>query len=73
MDEYVKVTYPTRRTVRVDAQESGFTNKVFQVQTGGHSFDLGPYHNYKPEQRIVDVRGTTPAHPMVIKFSPTAD
>jgi hypothetical protein len=73
MDEYVKVTYPTRRTVWVDGEESGYTNKVFQVQTGRHTFDLGPYQNYKPSKRAVDVRGTTPADPMIIAFSPADD
>ena len=69
MDEYVKVTFPTRRKVRVDGRSAGFTNKVFQVETGQHTFDLGPKKNYSPKKREVNVIGTIPTEPMVIKFT----
>jgi len=68
MDEYVKVTFPTRRQVRVDGKPAGFTNKIFQVETGTHVFDLGPKQNYKPEQQERTVQGTLPEEPMIIPF-----
>lgn len=69
MDEFVKVTYPTRRKVWVDGEEAGYTNKVFQVETGHHRFDLGPRRNYKPSKRDVRVAGTIAAEPMIIAFA----
>ena len=71
MDEFVKVTFPTQRKVRVDGQAAGFTNKVFQVETGHHTFDLGPKQNYSPEQQTVNVIGTTAPEPFVITFTRT--
>lgn len=71
MDEYVKVTFPTRRRVRVDGSPSGYTNKVFQVETGHHTFDLGPKKNYSPEEQTRNVTGTIPPQPMIIPFERT--
>ncbi len=71
MDEYVRVTFSTRRKVRVDGQPAGFTNKVFQVGAGHHTFDLGPKQNYSPNKRDVTVIGTIPPEPMVISFTRT--
>ena len=73
MDEYVKVTFPTRRQVRVDGDFGGYTNKVFQVQTGHHTFDLGPKLNYTPESQERLVQGTLPEQPMIIEFERTGD
>ena len=71
MDEFVKVIFPTRRKVRVDGTPAGFTNKIFQVETGHHSFDLGAKQTYSPEQQDVNVIGTTPLEPMIITFTRT--
>ena len=68
MDEYVKVTFPTRRRVWVDGQQAGFTNKTFQVETGSHRFDLGPTANYKPAQQQRNVEGTLAEEPMIVAF-----
>ena len=68
MDEYVKVIFPTRRQVRVDGEAGGYTNKIFQVETGSHAFDLGPKMNYKPRQQTRMVKGTLPEEPMIIVF-----
>ena len=73
MDEYIKVTFPTRRKVRVDGEATGFTNKVIQVETGHHTFDLGPKQNYSPEELDVNVIGTIPTEPMIISFTRTGD
>ncbi len=73
MDEYVKVIFTTRRKVWVDGNPAGFTNKVFQVETGQHKFDLGPEKNYTPGEQIIDVVGTTPVDPMIINFTSEED
>lgn len=73
MDEYVKVTFPTQRRVWVDGQPAGTTNKIFQVQTGSHTFHLGPKKNYKPERRQRMVKGTLPEEPMIIAFERVGD
>lgn len=73
MDEFVKVTFPTRRQVHVDGEFSGYTNKVFQVQTGHHTFDLGPKPNYRPDRQQCLVQGTLPEQPMIIGFERTDD
>ena len=73
MDEYVKLSFPTRRQVWVDGQPAGFTNKIFQVETGSHSFDLGPKKDYKPEQQRRTVKGTLPEEPMIVAFERVGD
>jgi len=73
MDEYVKVTFPTRRQVWVDGKPAGFTNKIFQVETGNHVFDLGPKKNYKPERQERAVQGTMPEEPMIVAFERVDD
>ena len=71
MDEFVKVSFPTRRTVWVDDEPTALTNKVFQVETGFHTFHLGPKQNYKPAQRRRLVKDTLPTEPMVVDFERT--
>lgn len=71
MDEYVRVGFPTKRKVRVDGQSAGFTNKVLQVETGRHTFDLGKKKNYNPDKIERDVQGTRPSHPLELSFKRT--
>ena len=73
MEEFVKVTFATKRKVYVDGRASGFTNKVFQVETGHHTFDLGPKQNYKPTQHDENVTGTLATQPMIIAFERIED
>jgi len=70
MDEFVKVTYPTRRTVRLNGVDAGYTNEVFQVQSGHQTFDLGDPQDYTPAEHTVRVLGTAADRPMIIAFSP---
>jgi len=46
--EYVVVSYPTTRKVRIDGQDAGFTNDTLMVETGNHLFDLGDPRDYQP-------------------------
>ena len=70
MDEFVKVTFPGQRQVYVDGKPCGFTNDVFQVQTGTHTFDLGAPPNYRPSIQILKVTGTLAPLPKIIEFQP---
>jgi hypothetical protein len=67
-DQYVKVTFPTDRSVRVDGKAAGFTNKEFQVESGEHRFDLGELKDYTPDERVVTVNNTLPGQPEIIAF-----
>ena len=69
-EEYVKVSFPTRRSVHVDGQWAGYTNKTFQVEAGEHVFDLGDPKNYTPEQLVLSVNDTMPDAPQLIAFVP---
>ncbi len=67
MDQYVKVTFHCRCAVLVDGVEAGFTNKIFQVETGKHVFDLGT-NPCNPTNHTIDVCNTLPDKPLVIIF-----
>ena len=66
--EYVKVRYPTNRTVYIDGENSGQTNEILRVDAGTHLFDLGSLANYAPASRKVTVQDTTVLSPMEIAF-----
>ena len=65
--EYVVVTYPTARDVRIDGQIAGKTNETLRVERGHHSFDLGDPQDYQPLSVEMNVRDTTAIKPMHIK------
>lgn len=69
-DQYVKVTFPTDRLVRVDGNPAGRTNKEFQVESGEHRFDLGEPRNYTPDEWRLTINNTLPGQPQVIPFQP---
>jgi hypothetical protein len=67
--EYVKVTYPTKRSVRVDEVLAGKTGDVLELDEGTHVFDLGNPPDYDPSSQEVVVSGTTVLRPMVVDFT----
>ena len=70
--EYVVVSYPTARDVRIDGQIAGKTNGTLRVERGHHTFDLGDPLDYKPASIEKSVRSTTTIKPMRIKdFRPS--
>jgi hypothetical protein len=71
--EYVKVTYPTKRSVNVDDEPTGDTDEILRMDAGTHSFDLGPPIDYDPASHEIDVTGTTILRPMVVVFTPKGD
>jgi hypothetical protein len=65
--EYVVVSYPTARDVRIDGQLAGKTNETLRVERGHHTFDLGDPQDYQPLSVEKSVRDTTSIKPMRIK------
>ena len=66
MSEYVVVTYDTNRKVRIDGQDSGFTNDTLIVEKGHHTFDLGDPFDYQPATVMKIVQNTTSVGPLII-------
>ncbi len=66
--EHVIVRYPKRRVVNLRGEETGYTNRVFRVRSGTHTFNLGEPRDYRPKWRRVNVTGTTPVSPMEVTF-----
>lgn len=64
--EYVVVTYPTDRNVRIDEQTAGKTNQTLMVEMGHHTFDLGEPQDYAPNSVEKNVQDTTSITPLVI-------
>lgn len=64
--EYVVVTYPTERDVRVDGQVAGKTNDTLMVDRGHHIFDLGEPQDYEPPSVERNVQDTTSVGPLLI-------
>ena len=64
--EYVKVSYPTDRNVRIDGQVAGITNDTLMVERGHHSFDLGEPQDYQPPSVRKNVQNTTSVSPLLI-------
>ncbi len=66
--EYVIVTFPTKRLVYIDGEESGSTNEKLRVDAGTHLFELGNLENYRPASRKVTVQDTTVLEPLEVAF-----
>ncbi len=66
--EYVVVTYPEERPVRIDGEFNGLTNEVLRVDAGTHLFDLGVPADYKPASRSAMVKDTTVLEPLEVAF-----
>jgi hypothetical protein len=69
--EFVVVSYPTSRNVRIDGEILGKTNDTHSVEQGHHIFDLGDPHDYKPDSVEMDIENTTSIKPLIINdFKP---
>lgn len=66
--EHVIVTFPTSRLVYIDDEEGGYTNEPIRLGAGTYVFALGNLQNFRPAQRTVTVKGTTPLAPLEIPF-----
>jgi hypothetical protein len=70
--EFVIVTFPLVRSVRLDGVRQAQTGQVFGVQRGTHVFDLGNPRNYAPPSVQAQVVNTSETAPLVIGFTPLA-
>jgi hypothetical protein len=70
--EFVLITYPLNRQVRIDLQPQGQTNEILNVEAGFHRFDLGEPSDYVPPHDDRLVTGTSFAAPMILLFNPLA-
>lgn len=68
--EFIIVTFPTRRAVRMDGLPFGRTGTKKRLEAGHHRFDLGPDEDYTPPFDERNVIGTTFETPLVIPFRP---
>ena len=66
--EFVTVTFSDERTVFIDGDEGGLTNRTLRVNEGTHTFNLGDPRNYQPKWRRPRVTGTTEINPMEVVF-----
>jgi hypothetical protein len=68
--QFVKVIYPTTRTVNVDHLELGDTGELLKMDAGHRIFDLGAPLDYMPGSQTVRVGGTTRDKPLLVVFTP---
>jgi len=66
--EYVIVWFHESRTVLIDGEESGTTNRILRVDEGTHTFRLADPQDYKPTRRRVKVTQTNSVKPMEVTF-----
>ena len=66
--EYVTVTFSKSRTVLIDGEEAGLTNKTLRVEAGMHTFKLSDPQDYNPKWRRRLVQDTTSIEPMEVSF-----
>lgn len=66
--EFVLVTFPRVRSVRMDGATQGQTGQVIAVQRGVHIFDLGSPLDYTPPSVQTPVANTTSGAPLVVAF-----
>jgi len=66
--EHVMIIFPVKRTVLIDGEESGITNKILRVEEGTHTLSLGEPRDYKPSSRTIKIKGTSPIKPREVTF-----
>jgi len=66
--EFVIVKYPMSRTVLVDGEKSGLTNKILRLAEGTHTFELSGAKNYKPLSQTLAIKGTDSVNPKEVTF-----
>jgi hypothetical protein len=66
--EYLLVTFPRPRRVKVDDEYNGSTGDVIELEAGGHVITLGPPANFKPSERRIILKNTSELAPREIAF-----
>lgn len=70
--EFLLVRYDRRRTVYVNGNKAGLTNRSLRINAGRHRVDLGDPQNYSPQRRQIDISGTDVQNPLEIDFVRTS-
>lgn len=67
--EFVIVHFRESRTVLIDGNEGGFTNKTFRVSQGFHTFSLSGPADFTPKEWTERIENTTEVDPMEVNFA----
>lgn len=67
--EFVIVHFRESRTVLVDGNEGGFTNKTFRVSQGFHTFSLSGPADFTPQEQTLKIENTTEVSPKEVYFA----
>jgi hypothetical protein len=66
--EYLLVTFPRSRRVKVDDEFNGRTGEVIELEAGNHVITLGPPANFKPSEQRIILKNTSELAPREIAF-----
>jgi hypothetical protein len=68
--EYLLVTFPRSRRVKVDGEFNGRTGELIEMEPGNHTISLGPPDNFVPSSRKIRVsaNATTSLTPRWVTF-----
>ena len=67
---WILVLYPRRRSVFLDGEFIGYTNrKLFVGEAGTYTVDLGDNKNYTPTEMTVRISRTTRRKPLELTFT----
>lgn len=66
--EYLKVSFPEDRGVKVDGRPAGRTNVVVEIEGGTHSVTLDGPRDFAPPSQPVVLDATTVVGPKEISF-----
>jgi hypothetical protein len=66
--EFITVRYLEHRTVYIDGEPAGFTNRTLRVNRGTHTINLGDPRDYEPKWRRSTIEGTASPRPMEVTF-----
>jgi hypothetical protein len=67
--QFIRVTFPDRRTVFIDGGATGRTGVTLTIDEGPHDVDLGTPQNYTPSQQSVNPFGTSLENPEAVPFA----
>ncbi len=67
--QYLLVACNVTRVVTVDGRNIGRTDEVLELPGGEHTVSLlAPPENFRPKERRINLAGTSPEKPLVVRF-----
>lgn len=67
--QYLMVACNVTRVVTVDGRNVGRTDEVIELPPGEHAVSLlAPPHNFRPKERLINLTGTSPDKPLIVRF-----